>query len=284
MLTSIICATDLSHRSDRALERAAQLAEQHNLPLHVVNVIDPELPDTLWQAQKEQVHQEIRAALGRIASPAHERAIVKTLVGTPSREIAVYASELENCLIVLGYPRIAEGGRVSFGSFSAGRILSAAVAPVLIVKAHGNAPYRKAVVGIDLSPFSTRAALLAAELVPDGEVTLVQAYEVPYKGFLRGEATRLEVEASHKQKLEELVASLAASQDAARLGSSALSSAKVREGEVHQVLRSEVARTGAELLVLGTHGRSGLSRALFGSVAEDMLLEMPSDLLIAVPS
>jgi nucleotide-binding universal stress UspA family protein len=53
MLTTIICATDLSHRSDRALERAAQLAGQLKLPLHVVSVIDPELPDTLWQAQKQ---------------------------------------------------------------------------------------------------------------------------------------------------------------------------------------------------------------------------------------
>jgi nucleotide-binding universal stress UspA family protein len=284
MLNAVICATDLSHRSDRALERAAQLAGQHDLPLHVVNVIDPELPDTLWQAQKEQVRQEIRAAFARVASPAQERAIVKTLVGRPSQEIAACASEFQSSLIVLGYPRISEAGRASFGSFSAGRILGAAVAPVLIVKSHGNAPYRKAVVGIDLSPFSARAALLAASLVPDGEITLLHAYEVPYKGFLRGETTRREVEASHKQKLEEFVAGLAASDDAARLAPSTLSTAKVREGEVHQVLTSEIARTGADLLVLGTHGRSGLSRALFGSIAEDMLLAMPCDLLIAVPS
>jgi nucleotide-binding universal stress UspA family protein len=66
--------------------------------------------------------------------------------------------------------------------------------------------------------------------------------------------------------------------------STVLSTVALREGEVHHVLRAEVARCGADLLVLGTHGRSGLTRALFGSVAEDMLTEMPCDLLIAVPN
>ena len=281
MLTAIICATDLSHRSDRTLERAAQLAEQHNLPLHVVNVIDPDLPGTLWQAQQEQVCQEIRAALGRVASPMRERAIVKTLVGTPSRELSVYASALEDSLIVLGYPRMSEDGRASFGSFTGGRVLKAAVAPVLIVKAHGNAPYRKAVVGIDFSPFSRRSALLAADLVPEGEVRLVHAYE---EGFLPSDATRQEAEASHRQKLAQLVASLGAGQDASQSGSRTRSTATLQEGEVNRVLRTEVARSDADLLVLGTHGRSGLSRAFFGSVAQAMLMEMPSDLLITVPN
>lgn len=278
MLTAIICATDLSHRSDRALERAAQLAEQHNLPLHVVNVIDPDLPDTLWQAQQEQVGQEIHVALGRVASPVAGRAIVKTLVGTPSRELSVYAGALKDSLVVLGYPRMSEDGRASFGSFTVGRVLSAAVAPVLIVKAHGNAPYRKAVVGIDFSPFSKRAALLAADLVPEGEVRLVHAYEVP------SGATGQDIEASHRHELARLVASLGASQDAGRSGSRTLPTATLREGEVRHVLRTEIADSGAELLALGTHGRSGLSRAFFGSVAQAMLMEMPSDLLITVPN
>jgi nucleotide-binding universal stress UspA family protein len=282
MLNAIICATDLSHRSDRALERAEQLATQHNLPLHVINVIDPELPDTLWQAQKEQVRSEIHAALDRVGPTAQERAVVDILVGSPSTEIACYAGRCKNSLIVLGYPRMSEAGHLSFGSFSAGRILRAAVAPVLVVKAHGNAAYRRAVVGTDFSPCSARAALLASQLVRDGEVMLVHSYRVPYRGFLRAEHTRRDVEASHRQKLDEFLQALREGQGASATASS--STVAVREGEAHHVLRAEVERSGADLLALGTHGRSGLSRTLFGSVAEDMLTEMPCDLLIAVPN
>lgn len=284
MLTAIICATDLSHRSDRALERAAQLAEQLDLPLHVVSVIDPELPNTLWQAQKDQVLTEMEAALARVASPARERATIAALVGTPSKEVAVYASALDGSLIVLGCPRASEPGRSPFGSFSAGRILRAAAAPVLIAKAGGNQPYRKAAVGVDLSAFSKRAGLLAAKLVPTGEVTLVHAYRVQLtrQGLLRAEEARRDIQSGHIQRLDEFMRSLAEEPIAKRIGASFSTSA--REGEVQDVLRGEVERTGADLLAIGTHGRSRLSRALFGSVAEDMLMEMPCDLLISVPN
>ena len=283
MLTAIICATDLSHRSDRALERAAQLTEQLDLPLHVVSVIDPELPNTLWQAQKDQVLAEMEAALARVASPAQERATIAALVGTPSKEVAVYASALDGSLIVLGCPRASEPGS-SFGSFSAGRILRAAAAPVLIAKVGGNQPYRKAAVGVDLSAFSKRAGLLAAKLVPTGEVTLVHAYRVQLtrQGRPRAEEARRDIQSGDIQRLDEFMRSLAEEPIAKRTG--ARFSTAAREGEVQDVLRAEVERTGADLLAIGTHGRSRLSRALFGSVAEDMLMEMPCDLLISVPN
>jgi nucleotide-binding universal stress UspA family protein len=284
MLATIICATDLSHRSDRALERAAQLAGQLKLPLHVVSVIDPELPDTLWQAQKQQVRAEIRTALGRVGAPACKHAVVETLVGTPSTEVSVYANALKDCLIVLGVPRESETGHLSFSSYTAGRILRAAVAPVLIVKAHGNMPYRQAVVGIDLSAHSERAALLTTELVAGGEMAMVHAYHVPYKGFLRAEGTREEVEAGQRRKLDTFMSALRAAWSTHGSAPQALSTPTLREGEVHHVLSTEVARCRADLLALGTHGRSGLSRTFFGSVAEDMLREMPCDLLIAVPN
>jgi nucleotide-binding universal stress UspA family protein len=48
---------------------------------------------------------------------------------------------------------------------------------------------------------------------------------------------------------------------------------------------SEILRTadefGADLIVMGTHGRSGLGRLLMGSVAEAVLREAPSPVLIA---
>jgi hypothetical protein len=51
-----------------------------------------------------QVAKVVRAALGRVASLAREQAIVKTLVGTPSK--AVYADTPKSRLIVLAYPAI----------------------------------------------------------------------------------------------------------------------------------------------------------------------------------
>ena len=53
----------------------------------------------------------------------------------------------------------------------------------------------------------------------------------------------------------------------------------VRHGDVHATLRAEADRLQPDLLVLGTHGRVGLSRMVLGSIAEDFLNQPPCDVL-----
>jgi nucleotide-binding universal stress UspA family protein len=47
-----------------------------------------------------------------------------------------------------------------------------------------------------------------------------------------------------------------------------------------QLLLDEVSAFGAQLLVLGTHGRKGLERMVLGSVAEWVLARVEVDTLI----
>ena len=45
------------------------------------------------------------------------------------------------------------------------------------------------------------------------------------------------------------------------------------------MLRDVCAESGADLLIVATHGRTGLSRAIWGSVAADILDNPPCDVL-----
>jgi nucleotide-binding universal stress UspA family protein len=45
----------------------------------------------------------------------------------------------------------------------------------------------------------------------------------------------------------------------------------VKQGETWRTILDTVAEVGAELIVMGTHGRRGLPRALLGSVAEKIV-------------
>lgn len=45
----------------------------------------------------------------------------------------------------------------------------------------------------------------------------------------------------------------------------------VREGEVTETILAEATGTGAQLIVMGSHGRTGLARAVYGSVAESVV-------------
>lgn len=54
-------------------------------------------------------------------------------------------------------------------------------------------------------------------------------------------------------------------------------------GVPHDVLSDYVERHGIDLMIVGTHGRTGVRRALLGSVAERLIGTLPCDVL-AVPS
>jgi universal stress protein A len=122
-------------------------------------------------------------------------------------------------------------------------------------------------VPVDFSGSSDRALEYAMDLADrlDARVTLVNTYEYPIYALPEGlMLPTLEVESS-----------------VAKAARSALDAAvekcRARGADVGGVLRSGrpweeinhvAAEIGADLIVMGTHGRSGLAHAFFGSVAE----------------
>ncbi len=69
----------------------------------------------------------------------------------------------------------------------------------------------------------------------------------------------------------------AAGADPARL------SCEVASGQPHRVVLDRIAALGADLLVLGTHGRSGFERLFLGSVTEKLLRTSPCPVLTVPP-
>jgi len=56
-------------------------------------------------------------------------------------------------------------------------------------------------------------------------------------------------------------------------------SARVRTGDARDVINQTAKEIGADLIVIGTHGRTGLSRALLGSTAETVVRTAPCPVL-----
>jgi universal stress protein E len=57
----------------------------------------------------------------------------------------------------------------------------------------------------------------------------------------------------------------------------------VEEGSPFEVIKSAVGRLRPELLIVGTHGRTGLAKALLGSVTEEALRSLEIDILAVPP-
>ena len=59
-MKSIVVATDLSARADRAIERALLLAQLHNAKLYVVHIVDDALPEAIAQHQADAAASNMR--------------------------------------------------------------------------------------------------------------------------------------------------------------------------------------------------------------------------------
>jgi nucleotide-binding universal stress UspA family protein len=120
---------------------------------------------------------------------------------------------------------------------------------------------------VDFSPCSERAARYAMDLAAQlrAEVTLLHAWElpaiaVPEGALVFGADVMMRVDASLTEQLDAFAAKL-------RRPDVSLAT-RVVQGMPSFEIAKVAAETKASLIVMGTHGRTGLSHLLIGSVAE----------------
>ena len=148
-------------------------------------------------------------------------------------------------------------------------------------------PFRNVVLGVDGSRHARRALARLAALVPDprGRVTAVSVVEpmrspslglLPgaVRGRIAGELARLE--AGRRAAADKHLAAAAA--ELGRAGWTVRR--QVRAGVPTAEILAAVEETGADLLVLGARGVTGVDRLLLGSVAEGCLKRAPTAVLI----
>jgi len=122
-------------------------------------------------------------------------------------------------------------------------------------------------------PRPLSALLAAASLFPEAAITMVHAFSVPYERWLKSEQVSADVEAEVRGELDAFLADLDPKvRD--RLD------ARLTEGETSSVVVEALAQTRSDLLVLGTHGRSGFIHAALGSHAEALLGLVDVDTLV----
>lgn len=280
-MKNILIGTDLSARSDRAVERAVSLASELGAHLTIVHVVDDDLPVSLVSAQREVAKETIHNHIETLNSASTLDVSIEIVVGRVFHDVLEIAENVKAELIVLGVHREDTFREFMdiFSGTTAERIIRASEIPVLSVTNRVGGPYRRIMVGVDFSAYSRRAVEFAVDFAPDAVIHLVHAYDVPFKGFLYGRATHREVskeeQLEFEQKVEaEMVTFLADHEAKAPKFVHIL-----KEGEVRGVLRREARRLKTDLIIIGTHGRTGVAHAFLGSVADDMLREPPCDIV-----
>lgn len=275
-MKSLLVATDLSVRSDRAMVRAVGLARTHGASLSIVHVVDDALPSETAEAQATAARIAIHKHLKDLTDGERLDVSVHVAFGRAFSAILEAQEKSEAQLVVMGTHR-EDAFKDMFRGTTAERVIRAGNCPVLVAIDRGEQPYRRVVVGVDFSVYSRRAVEFAVDFAPTATFHLIHAYDVPFKGFLYGSKRDGETgtEAGFERVVEAEMARFLDSIDAGTAHFEQL----IAEGQASRILHHEIDRLKPDLLVIGTHGRTGVAHAVLGSIAEEMLAVPPCDVL-----
>jgi nucleotide-binding universal stress UspA family protein len=142
--------------------------------------------------------------------------------------------------------------------------------------------FRKILVPTDFSDPAREALRVAIDLAREskGSLTLVHAWDVSAFAFV-GDGLILsslyaDIPAAAEQQLAEW------KRDAEKLGAVDIAT-RLANGPAWDKIVEAAKRESAELIVMGTHGRTGLKHALIGSVAERVVRHAPCPVLVVRP-
>ncbi|CCQ32384.1 UspA domain protein [Halorhabdus tiamatea SARL4B] len=264
MLDRILFPTDGSAGAMSTLEHALDLATDHDATVHVLTVQDEDIEDEDEDAGTELVELAADRVRERGLTP---RTAIRS--GRPYRQILDYADAEDVDLIVM--PTHGRTGleRLLLGSVTA-RVIRLSDVPVLTAcpDAELRYPYRRILVPTD----GSRCANAALDVA----VTLASVADVPLTALSVVEGSRNDANvrssASRDRIDERAHDAVETAADVAREASlSDVSTAVVHGSSVHNEIEALVAENPIDLIVVGTHGRTGIDRYLFGGVTEKLV-------------
>lgn len=286
-LHKLICAVDFSPTSDNALRVASQIARDAGAPLVVAHVwrisadavaFDVPISDDAFERarRKDEAALQAACALARRLGAPDVTSVM--LDGVPWDRVVQLAKDDPGVdLIVVGTHGRSGLSRWLLGSVAEQVIRHAPCSILAVRHSSDTRRFRHVLCPIDFSDDSRRAVRQAQDLVaPDGRVTLLHVAE---PGFGAGDLPLLEDE---QHEIERRAASELArwAEDLQRAAPAEVATELRVGGPAGQILHVLASDPDVDLVVMGSHGRTGIPRVLLGSVAEKVLRHATCPVLV----
>jgi len=281
----ILAATDFSTRSNRALRQAGLLAKAGGTQLDIVHVVDDDQPAQMIETERREADRVLAEQMKVMPELSDVRCEAMVVVGDPFDGILRTAAAAKADLIVMGQHR-RQLLRDIFVGTTIERVIRARSFPVLMVNNEAQQHYERILIAVDTSEPSANAILVAkqARLVNESRPTLLHAFQPLAKGkILAAGSARAAIDeyvASERQRARAEVTAFLAAHGFDR----EQWPLRIEVGAAGEVLSRSVREMRADLLVMGTRGRSGLLKVLIGSVTEEALRSLDVDILAVPPA
>lgn len=268
-----LVASDGSQFSAAAVREAIAMARKCGSEVHVMSLVATGVEHEglgeailkqemdMAQAYLEQVREQ--AAAAQVACETH------LIHGQAvDQEIVDLADRLKADVIVMGRRGRRGLARMMLGHATA-QVIGRAHCNVLVVPRAAKVEGRHIVLATDGSRFAETAAITAASLARfcQAKITVISVIKPSYGVERRAEA---------EQAVERVVA---------HMNSEGISAeATVLDGHPAEIIAGVARDKNADLIVTGSHGRTGLERVLLGSTSERILNETPCAVLVVKAS
>jgi nucleotide-binding universal stress UspA family protein len=259
----VLVAVDGSPASLHAFEQALRLGGDT-----VAIAVTPKAP-----ALGPKAHDQVLAQAAALAQAAGVSLETLSDQGEPHERIAAAAESAGSNLIVVGLKGRGLPAAALMGSTTA-RVIGFSPMDVLVVPEPAGISLKKILLPTDGSRYSQKAAARALEICAarGGELKVIAVLDAP-PGFLESAP---QVAADLLAGLEKITAEVQGR--AQELGLAC--QAEVLQGPAYQAITGEAGKWQAGLIVMGSHGRTGLKRLLMGSVTERVIGFAPCPVLV----
>ncbi|NHN49142.1 universal stress protein [Halostella sp. JP-L12] len=275
MFRDVLVPTDGSDCAGVAVEYAADLAGRYDADVHVLNVVDNRRVEhgPHYDERREAAAELVDSTADRLEDDGlgAERAV---RTGVPYEEIEAYASEAGVDLVAMGTRGRTGVDEHLLGSVTE-RVVRCSDAPVLTVRTMDDSavtfPYDDVLVPTDGSDGAEAAVGPAASVAGTYGATLHSLSVVDTRSLGIDVRSSALVDALEDQARD----AVEAVAERASAASVANTETAVDHGLPSECVRAYVEENDVDLVVMGTHGRSGVSRYLLGSVAEKLVRTSP---------
>lgn len=275
----ILVAVDSSDSGKNALHQAFKLANEEKCWITVTSVVPPyegEIELTGITDIRAALRKPCEDALAEVKTIAKtERMLVKTVCEEGEvHERIVDLADAENCdVIVMGRRGLHNIARALIGSVTA-RVIGHTQRDVLVVPSNTVVGWKTIAFATDGSKYSAAAAEKAIAFAKSygGELKVISVADVPAEFY-----------AEAPKAVEDLVKKARGYVAAVKKQAEAVgvkTETFVGEAEAFEAITNLAKEQKADMIIIGSHGRTGLRRLLMGSVAEKVIGYAPCPVLV----
>jgi nucleotide-binding universal stress UspA family protein len=278
----ILVAFDGSESGTNALRESLKFAADENCKVTVISVIPPYEGDlsALWTNNiRSSMEKQCSSALSEALKAAHKEGVAIETVceeGEIYERIVDFAGTENYDLIVMGKKGLSLVERALVGSVTA-RVIGYSRQDVLVIPDGAKISWKKLLVATDGSVYSEAAGKRAIEIAGqhNSEIKALSVVDVTVEFMIRAQEVYEELVTKAK--------SFANGIKEKALSAGVKAESLVRDGEVYKVIIDTAKEYQADMIVMGSLGRTGIKRLLMGSTAERVLGHASFPVLIVKP-